>query len=365
MLVLIAYVFPWFLIALVPIFTFFFWLVRYFRPTQRHIKRLDNVSRSPLFSHLSATLQGLSTIAAFRKQDDFYNEFVTRLTTNSKFVAKPLFCMFQYTTRLSAEVEGRFNSVERLQQTIKSTPHEDFSGVDPPTNWPEEGQVEFCDVSARYRAGLETVLKSISFSVAPQQHVGIVGRTGAGKSSLTQVLYRLLELEAGQILIDGLDISTIKLDMLRSRLSIIPQEPVLFVGTLRYNLDPFGVYADEQIWTALERAHMRDAIRRLPEKLDAPVVENGNNFSVGERQLLCMARALLRNSRILVLDEASSSTDSKTDSLLQTTIRTSFAGCTVLTIAHRLNTVMDCDMIMLMDHGTYKQHCNGTYPPPA
>ncbi|XP_078693313.1 ATP-binding cassette sub-family C member 5-like [Branchiostoma floridae x Branchiostoma belcheri] len=400
-IILIAYTFPYFLIAIVPMVGIFLYIRRISNSALRELKRLENVSRSPWFCHLTATVQGLATIHAYNKTEQTVDRFVDLLDKNSVmlFLFRCAMCwlgmrleqvtivlatvtallvvithgsispalaglalssvtqmtgVFQYAVRLSSETEARFTSVERIKSYIKGLESEaplTIKKTTPSKSWPVEGRVRFQKYNMRYREGLPLVLKDVSFSTKPSEKVGIVGRTGSGKSSLGVSLFRLVEAASGSISIDDVNISTIGLEDLRSKLSIIPQDPVLFVGTVRYNLDPFMEYSDEQIWSALERTHMSEGISGLQLQLEAPVVENGDNFSVGERQLLCMARALLRHSKILMLDEATAAIDPETDNLIQTTIREAFSDCTMLTIAHRLNTVLTCDRILVMEDG--------------
>ncbi|XP_072021809.1 ATP-binding cassette sub-family C member 5-like [Amphiura filiformis] len=398
---LIAVVFPWILIAVVLLVSLFVILIALFNSTITHIKRVDNISRSPWFAHLMTTVQSFSTVHAFGKSDEFMRKFHRLLDENT--VPKVMFFMangwlgfrldvltmlltvtvalcvvfshghippalaglalsyatsllgiFQFIVRLTTILDGHFTSVERIVDYIKNLTSEaptKIKDYEPPADWPKQGHVKFEKLKMRYRDNLPLVLRGISFEAKPKEKIGIVGRTGSGKSSLGVSLFRLVEKGEGEIKIDDIDISVIGLYDLRSKLAIIPQDPALFIGTIRYNLDPFMKYSDEEIWNALEKSYMKDMVSKLDNQLEAPVVENGDNFSVGERQLLCMARAILRKSKILMLDEATAAIDTETDSLVQSTIREAFSDCTLLTIAHRLQTVLDSDKIMVIDNG--------------
>ncbi|XP_058061172.1 ATP-binding cassette sub-family C member 4-like [Anopheles bellator] len=388
---------PMFLIPLAVLGIIFVFVRRIFLKTSKNVKRLEGITRSPVFSHLAASLAGLPTIRAFGAQSELIREFDAHqdihtasfymfITCSSAFgFALDLLClifvfivvfsfllleqnmlgdrvglaitqamaltgMMQWGIRQSAEVANFMMSVERLlEYRDLASERQPPKPVTPGASWPEAGRIEFKRVTYRYFDGAPAVLRDLSFAIRPKEKIGIVGRTGAGKSSLIGALFRLAQVE-GEIVIDGIDTAFIMLEQLRSKVSIIPQDPVLFSGTLRRNLDPFEDYPDVELWGALEQVELKE-LANTPAGLQMAVAAGGSNFSVGQRQLICLARAILRNNRVLVLDEATANVDPTTDRLIQDTIRYKFADCTVLTIAHRLNTIMDSDRVLVMDAG--------------
>ncbi|KAL9833557.1 ATP-binding cassette sub-family C member 3 isoform 2-T2 [Geothlypis trichas] len=391
MIVIIAST-PLFAVVIVPLAILYFFV---------QLKRLESVSRSPIYSHFSETVSGASVIRAYRRvkafvdisdlkvdenQKSYYPGIVSnrwlgvrvefvgncivlfaalfavigRNSLNAGLVGLSVSYALQVTlslnwmVRMTSELETNIVAVERIKEYSETETEAPWiiEGKSPPENWPSKGDLEFVNYSVRYRKGLDLVLKDLNLQVHGGEKIGIVGRTGAGKSSMTLCLFRILEAVKGEIKIDGVKISEIGLHDLRSRLTIIPQDPVLFSGTLRMNLDPFNKYSDEEIWKALELSHLKRFVSSQPSMLDYECSEGGENLSVGQRQLVCLARALLRKTRILILDEATAAIDLETDDLIQMTIRTQFVDCTVLTIAHRLNTIMDYTRVLVLDNGT-------------
>ncbi|EQC33914.1 hypothetical protein SDRG_08594 [Saprolegnia diclina VS20] len=385
---------PLFGVALLPLTGFYYMAQRYYVAASCELQRMDATSRSPVYALLTETLDGLATIRASKVQAAFIARQAYLLDRNQRayFLSFSAECwlglrvecigalaaatavllavlsphsaafasvagvslsysfnvaqVLNWTVRFLAIVQTQMVSVERLDayQTL-ATEADWTSSTPPPQHWPASGRVVFDNVDLRYREGLPRVLRTLSFALRPNEKVGVVGRTGAGKSSLVVALMRLVELSGGRILLDGVDIAQLGLHELRGKIAIIPQDPVLFSGSIRSNLDPFGRFDDDALWVAIKRAHLE-----MPS-LDVIVDERGLNFSVGERQLLCIARALLKKAKVILMDEATASIDPSTDRRIQESIRTEFVNCTTLTIAHRINTILDCDRVLVMDKG--------------
>uniref|UniRef100_A0A3Q3W108 ABC-type glutathione-S-conjugate transporter n=1 Tax=Mola mola TaxID=94237 RepID=A0A3Q3W108_MOLML len=391
---------PFAAVIILPLACLYAFVQSFYVATSCQLRRLEAVSRSPIYTHFNETVQGASVIRAFGEQPRFilqankrvdfnqtsyFPRFVaTRwLAVNLEFIGNGVVLaaailsvmgkntlspgivglavshslqvtgILSWIVRAWTDVENNIVSVERVNE-YADTPKEaswTIEGSSLPLDWPQRGTLEFQDYGLQYRKGLELALKGITLNIHERERVGIVGRTGAGKSSLALGIFRILEAAKGKIFVDGVNIADIGLHDLRSRITIIPQDPVLFSGSLRMNLDPFDSYTDEEVWRSLELAHLKNFVSNLPDKLNHECTEGGENLSLGQRQLVCLARALLRKTKILVLDEATAAVDLETDTLIQSTIRTQFEDCTVLTIAHRLNTIMDYTRVIVMDKG--------------
>lgn len=402
--ILIVSYYYYYAIALGPLFLIFLFSAAYYRSSAREVKRHEAVLRSTVFARFGEAVMGTATIRAYGLQDQFsrsvraslddmnsayYLTFANQrwlsvrldvvgillvfttgiLVVTSRFSVDPSIAglvlsyiltivqMIQFTVRQLAEVENNMNSTERIHHYGTELEEEAALHVgDVRPTWPEHGEIVFNDVQMRYRDGLPLVLKGLDMHVRAGERIGVVGRTGAGKSSIMSALFRLQELSGGSIVIDGVDIAKIGLHDLRSKLAIIPQDPTLFKGTIRSNLDPFHEHSDLELWSSLRQANlvsnestMDDTSGRI--HLDSQVDEEGLNFSLGQRQLLALSRALVRGSQIIVCDEATSSVDFETDALVQTSMKNGFKGKTLLCIAHRLKTIIDYDRICVMDAG--------------
>ncbi|KAL6449932.1 YOR1 Oligomycin resistance ATP-dependent permease YOR1 [Candida maltosa Xu316] len=432
-LILCVIYLPWFAIAIPFLGILFVSIANYYQASAREIKRLEAIQRSFVYNNFNETLTGMTTIKAYHATHEYLeknnvlidkmNEAYYITIANQRWLAIhmdfvaclfalliALLCVnrvfsisaasvglivsyvFQIAGQLSmlirtfTQVENEMNSAERLYSYATNLPEEApyvITENSPPPNWPEQGTIEFDHASLAYRPGLPLVLKDLTLKVNPREKIGICGRTGAGKSSIMTALYRLSELSNGKIIIDDIDISTLGLRDLRSKLSIIPQDPVLFRGTVRKNLDPFNEHSDDKLWDALIRTGLIEQSRLETVKkqikgevtttttpnvtdadnatdihkfhLDQTVEEDGANFSLGERQLIAFARALVRDSKILILDEATSSVDYETDAKIQDSIQKNFSDCTILTIAHRLKTIINYDRILVLDKGEVKE----------
>lgn len=396
---------PPFAFIAVVLFFIYGYYQKYYISVQRELKRLVSISRSPIFAHFQESLTGVDTIRAYRQEE----RFSYRNNANVDFNIKSLFMLrsinrwlsarlqligsiivwssssmliyksttahpisasmagfvmsyaLQVTTsmrmmvRMSAEVEANIVSVERCFEYCELPMEEDENGefLELPDKWPSRGEVRLENYSTRYAKDMNPVLRDVTISIKSGEKVGVVGRTGAGKSSLVLALFRILPAIQGRIEIDELDISHLRLFDLRHNLSIIPQDAHLFEGTIRQNLDPFGEFTDEQLWRALEHCSLAEFVRNIHGNLglESRVSESGCNFSAGQRQLMCLGRALLSTSKILMLDEATAAVDVQTDKIIQATIRKEFKDKTIITIAHRLDTVMDSDRILALDQG--------------
>ncbi|KAK4482186.1 hypothetical protein RD792_009327, partial [Penstemon davidsonii] len=392
-------------ILLIPLVWLNIWYRGYYLTTSRELTRLDSITKAPVIHHFSESITGVMTIRCFKKQESFCQENINRVNANIRMdfhnngsnewlgfrlelMGSFILCMsamfmivlpssiikpenvglslsyglslngvLYFAVYMSCFLENKMVSVERIKQFTVIPSEAEWKKKDflPPLNWPTHGNVELKNLQVRYRPDTPLILKGITLSINAGEKIGVVGRTGGGKSTLIQVLFRLVEPSGGRIIIDGIDISALGLHDLRSRFGIIPQEPVLFEGTVRSNMDPTGLYSDEEIWKSLERCQLKDVVTEKPGKLDAAVLDNGDNWSVGQRQLLCLGRVMLKKSRLLFMDEATASVDSHTDGVIQKIIREDFAACTIISIAHRIPTVMDCDRVLVIDEGKAKE----------
>lgn len=393
------------LVLILPLGYLFYWYQNFYITSSREITRLDSITKAPLIYHFSETVAGIETIRCFRKEESFAKQNLDRTNINMKMdfhnntanewlglrlesMGTAVLCTTAFllvvlpsntidsvtvglalsyalslnsglfmTVWLTCTIENKMVSVERMRQftTIPSEAPYTIDNCLPSSSWPSKGKIVATRLKLRYRPTTPLVLKGVTFTIEGGKSVGVVGRTGSGKSTLILALFRLVEPSGGQILIDGIDITMLGLHDLRSKLGIIPQDPVLFEGTVRNNLDPLGIYSDEEVWRGLDKCQLAQIIAEKPEKLDASVTEYGGNWSVGQRQLFCFGRALLKHSKILFLDEATASVDAQTDATIQKIIRSEFQDCTVLSIAHRIPTVMDSDQVLVMDAGRVKE----------
>ncbi|XP_059367059.1 ATP-binding cassette sub-family C member 9-like isoform X7 [Carassius carassius] len=400
----IAFVTPTFLIALVPLSVAFYFIQKYFRVASKDLQDLDDSTQLPLLCHFSETAEGLTTIRAFRHEARFKQRMLELTDTNntaylflsaanrwlevrtdylgavivltaavaaiwstsqSGLVGLGLTYALTVTNYLNwvvrnlADLEVQMAAVKKVNSFL-STESENYEGSmdfsQVPEDWPQHGEIKIHDLCVRYDSNLKPVLKQVNAHINPGQKVGICGRTGSGKSSLSLAFFNMVDVFEGKIVIDGIDICKLPLQTLRSRLSIILQDPVLFSGSIRLNLDPERTCTDDRLWEALEIAQLKNMVKSLPGGLDAVVTEGGENFSVGQRQLFCLARAFVRKSSILIMDEATASIDMATENILQKVVMTAFADRTVVTIAHRVHTILTADLVIVMKRGSIMEY---------
>ncbi|XP_035472646.1 ATP-binding cassette sub-family C member 9 isoform X2 [Scophthalmus maximus] len=398
---------PIFLIALIPLGIAFYFIQKYFRVASKDLQDLDDSTQLPLLCHFSETAEGLTTIRAFRHEARFKQRMLELTDTNntaylflsaanrwlevrtdylgavivlaaagasiwsleyslrSGMVGLGLTYALTVTNYLNwvvrnlADLEVQMSAVKKVNSFL-STESENYEGSmdasQVPENWPQDGEIKIQDLCVRYDPMLKPVLKHVNAYISPGQKVGICGRTGSGKSSLSLAFFNMVDIFEGRIVIDGIDICKLPLQTLRSRLSIILQDPVLFSGSIRFNLDPERTCTDDRLWEALEIAQLKNMVKALPGGLDAVVTEGGENFSVGQRQLFCLARAFVRKSSILIMDEATASIDMATENILQKVVMTAFADRTVVTIAHRVHTILTADLVIVMKRGNILEY---------
>lgn len=399
---------PAFLIALIPLVVAFYFIQKYFRVASKDLQDLDDSTQLPLLCHFSETAEGLTTIRAFRHEARFKQRMLELTDTNNTAylflsaanrwlevrtdylgavivltAAGASIWSLQYShdhgalvglgltyaltvtnylnwvVRNLADLEVQMAAVKKVNSFL-GTESENYEGSmdasQVPENWPQTGEIKIQDLCVRYDPMLKPVLKHVNMYIEPGQKVGICGRTGSGKSSLSLAFFNMVDIFEGKIVIDGIDICKLPLQTLRSRLSIILQDPVLFSGSIRFNLDPERTCSDDRLWEALEIAQLKNMVKTLPGGLDAVVTEAGENFSVGQRQLFCLARAFVRKSSILIMDEATASIDMATENILQKVVMTAFADRTVVTIAHRVHTILEADLVIVMKRGNILEY---------
>ncbi|KAH9248706.1 hypothetical protein BASA83_009436 [Batrachochytrium salamandrivorans] len=398
--ILMAYVVPYMLLLIVPLIVLYVFIIKYYQNANRELKRIESIQRSPLYAHISETLVGLATVKAFRVEDRFVKRqrelmnlsntpsmlkvlgsvwvnlrieilastvilVLVLIGTTSNINSSQIGIALTYAIALTSlinlllmafsQLDAEMNAVERLDVYATTLPQEKAREIDqdPPVGkWPTSGAISFKNLEIRYESRPDfAVIKNLSLDIQPGEKVGIVGRTGSGKSTLMTALFRIVEPTLGCMELDGVDIGKIGLKTLRKRLQIIPQEPVLFTGTIRENLDVESKFQDVEIWDVLSLVGLKEYVMKLPDKLEAAVVENGENLSVGQCQLICLGRAILMKPIVLVMDEATASVDTEADKLIQQSIKTHFAHSTVISIAHRLNIIVDFDRVVVLQDG--------------